>query len=114
VRKARHIDEGDDVSFEITDDGVVLRVLKSIRADQAWFWTTEWQAGEREVDAEIAAGRGQCICRPKSSSSRSSRWHQPMNAPDGRATWQFGEEVVDGQPHIIWRRIGTHDIFTRP
>lgn len=25
-------------------------------ADQAWFWTEEWQAGEREADAQIAAG----------------------------------------------------------
>lgn len=26
--------------------------------DQAWFWTPEWQAKEREADADIAAGRG--------------------------------------------------------
>jgi len=26
-------------------------------ADQAWFWTPEWQEGEREVDEAIAAGR---------------------------------------------------------
>ena len=26
---------------------------------QAWFWTPEWQAGERAVDEEIAAGRVQ-------------------------------------------------------
>lgn len=24
---------------------------------QAWFWTPEWQAGERAVDEEIAAGK---------------------------------------------------------
>lgn len=24
--------------------------------DQAWFWTEDWQAGERQADAEIAAG----------------------------------------------------------
>lgn len=57
VRKALHIDEGDDISFEVTDDGVRMRGLKSIRADQAWFWTPEWQAKEREADEEIAAGR---------------------------------------------------------
>ena len=27
-------------------------------ADQAWFFTPEWLAGEREADADIAAGRG--------------------------------------------------------
>jgi hypothetical protein len=25
-------------------------------ASQAWFWTEEWQAGEREVDEAIARG----------------------------------------------------------
>jgi hypothetical protein len=35
-------------------------------------------------------------------------------APDGRATWQYGEELQPGLPHVIWRRIGTHDVLTRP
>jgi hypothetical protein len=35
-------------------------------------------------------------------------------APDGRATFHFGTSVVEGQPHIVWRRIRTHKIFTRP
>ena len=25
--------------------------------DQAWFWTEEWQKGEREADEDIRAGR---------------------------------------------------------
>lgn len=25
-------------------------------SDQAWFWSADWQAGEREVDGAIAAG----------------------------------------------------------
>jgi hypothetical protein len=33
---------------------------------------------------------------------------------DGWATFQFGPEVVPGEPHIIWRRIGGHDIFGKP
>ena len=33
---------------------------------------------------------------------------------DGRATFQFGEEIVEGEPHVVWRRIGTHAIFTEP
>jgi hypothetical protein len=27
------------------------------RLDQAWFWTSEWQAREREADEDLAAGR---------------------------------------------------------
>jgi hypothetical protein len=30
----------------------------SIDPEQAWFWTREWQAKEREADDDIAAGRG--------------------------------------------------------
>lgn len=32
-------------------------------------------------------------------------------APDGRATWQYGDEVRPGVTHILWRRVGGHDIF---
>lgn len=35
-------------------------------------------------------------------------------APDGRATFQYGEQLRAGEPHVVWRRIGTHDVFTRP
>ena len=31
---------------------------EAIDPDQAWFWTPEWQAKEREADADLAAGRG--------------------------------------------------------
>jgi hypothetical protein len=33
---------------------------------------------------------------------------------DGRATFCYGEEKSAGEPHVIWRRIGTHAIFTPP
>ena len=35
-------------------------------------------------------------------------------ADDGRATFQFGRAVVDDEPHVIWRRIGGHEIFRNP
>ena len=35
-----------------------LAVMQRLNPDQAWFWTEEWQAGEREVDRQIAAGEG--------------------------------------------------------
>lgn len=35
-------------------------------------------------------------------------------ADDGRATFQYGEEQIDGQPHVIWRRVGSHDVFGEP
>jgi hypothetical protein len=35
-------------------------------------------------------------------------------ADDGRATFQYGPEVVPGEPHVVWRRVGTHDVLEGP
>lgn len=57
VRRALHIEEGDEVTFTVLEDGsVVLRGMTTIPADQKWFWTEEWQAGEREATRARAAG----------------------------------------------------------
>jgi hypothetical protein len=56
---ALHISEGDEVEFSVHDDGTItIRGFVSIPTDQAWFFTPQWLAGEREADDDIAAGRG--------------------------------------------------------
>jgi len=35
-------------------------------------------------------------------------------ANDGRATFEYGPEVRPNQPHVVWRRVGSHAIFRRP
>jgi len=35
-------------------------------------------------------------------------------ADDGRATFEYGDPVIEGEPHVIWRRVGTHAILNRP
>jgi hypothetical protein len=35
-------------------------------------------------------------------------------ARDGRATFEYGPEVRPRQPHVIWRRVGSHAIDRRP
>lgn len=35
-------------------------------------------------------------------------------ADDGRATFEYGAEVVKGEAHVVWRRVGTHSVFKRP
>jgi antitoxin PrlF len=58
VREALHVAEGDEVEFTVTESGdVMLRGMTTIPADQRWFWTAEWQAGEREATEQIAAGQ---------------------------------------------------------
>lgn len=57
IRKAARLEEGDSVEVEIVEGGILLRPCKLIDATQAWFWQPEWQAGEREAAADLAAGR---------------------------------------------------------
>lgn len=40
--------------------------------------------------------------------------HELTWAADGRCTFQFGAEVRPGEPHVIWRRCGTHEVLKRP
>jgi hypothetical protein len=35
-------------------------------------------------------------------------------ADDGRATFSLGASIQPGDPHIVWRRIGSHDILNNP
>ncbi len=35
-------------------------------------------------------------------------------ADDGRATFEYGDSVVEGEPHIVWRRVGTHAVLRQP
>jgi AbrB family looped-hinge helix DNA binding protein len=57
VSKALHVQEGDEVEFDLTEDGeVVLRGRTSIPAEQRWFWEQDWQAGEREASEQIERG----------------------------------------------------------
>ena len=59
IRVAARLEEGDLLEAEITEEGILLRPQKVIDATQAWFWTPQWQQGEREADADLAAGRAQ-------------------------------------------------------
>lgn len=32
-------------------------------------------------------------------------------APDGRATFHYGDPIREGEVHVVWRRVGTHAIL---
>lgn len=52
------LNEGDTLELRLEDDGRLSLVpMIEIPADQAWFWTKEWQEGEREADEDIKHGR---------------------------------------------------------
>ena len=35
-------------------------------------------------------------------------------ADNGRATFEYGRAVREGETHVVWRRVGTHEILSRP
>ena len=41
-------------------------------------------------------------------------WEMTWEGRDGRATFEYGEEMTEGVPHIIWRRVGSHAVFGNP
>jgi len=63
--------------------------------------------------ADLRKGSFRKGLRVKKMAGHDGVWEMTW-ADDGRATFEYGEPVLDGEPHIIWRRIGTHDIFDRP
>jgi hypothetical protein len=66
--------------------------------------------GEFVVD--LKAGQFRPGLRVKRVRSTAGVWEMTW-APDGRATFEYGDEMNPGEPHVIWRRVGNHDILRR-
>jgi len=63
--------------------------------------------------ADLESGRFRKGLRVKRIEGTSSFYEVTFPA-DGRATWEYGDPVLEGEPHVIWRRIGTHAVFGKP
>lgn len=60
LRKQYHLDEpGAQVEVISKGDYLILRPMLPVAATQAWFWTAQWQEGERQADAERVALLGE-------------------------------------------------------
>ena len=58
IREAAGVYEGDFLTAEVMEDRtILLRPSKLVDADEAFFYTPEWQAAEREADEDIRLGR---------------------------------------------------------
>ncbi len=52
-----HIAPGDFLRIQEVRDGVLLMPGKMIDPSQSYFWTKEWQEGERKVEEERRQGK---------------------------------------------------------
>jgi len=72
-----------------------------------------FKAAVRKFVHDLRAGQFRKGLRVKRVVGRDGVWELTW-ADDGRATFSYGDPVVPGDAHIIWRRVGTHDIFDEP
>jgi hypothetical protein len=59
-------------------------------------------------------GQFRSSLRVKPMQSADGIFEMTWGHPDGRATFAYGGEHRPGAAHIIWRRVGGHDIFGSP
>lgn len=91
-------------------DGRFLRDLRALSEPQrkAFMSAVATLVADLKSDRRLRPG-----LRVKRVQGSDHVWEMTW-APDGRATWEYGDEVREGEPHIIWRRVGSHDIFRSP
>lgn len=59
VVKKMKLQEGDNLDIVVEDDKIVIKPVLVIDRAQAWFWSKEWQASEKEAEEDIEKGRVQ-------------------------------------------------------
>lgn len=72
-----------------------------------------FRAAVRQFLEDLPSGRFRAGLRVRGI-QRATGIYEMTWAPNGRATFEYGREKRPGHRHIIWRRIGTHDIFNEP
>jgi hypothetical protein len=69
-----------------------------------------FKAAVKRFFADLQAGHFRPGLRVKGYRG-STKTFEMTWAPDGRALFEYGDPIRPGHPHIIWLRVGTHDIF---
>lgn len=72
------------------------------------------KAIEKFVEDLRAGGDFRASLRVKSMKGAPGILELTWEGEDGRATFEYGEEQIEGETHVIWRRVGRHSIFVDP
>lgn len=67
-----------------------------------------------DLEGGLPAGRFRPGLRVKPMKGADGIFEMTWEIQDGRATFEYGEERIAGEPHIVWRRIGGHAVFANP
>jgi hypothetical protein len=72
----------------------------------------QFRAAVSQFVFDLPQGRFRPGLRVKQVQGHPGVWELTW-APDGRATFEMNSDETADQ-HVIWRRIGTHDVFRNP
>jgi hypothetical protein len=87
------------------------------KRDLATLSADERKAFKRAVEKfieDLRSGKFRRGLRVKGVQGADGVFEMTWAGNDGRATFQYGPELRPGEPHVIWRRCGGHEIFSRP
>jgi hypothetical protein len=87
-------------------DARFRREYRRLSADQR----AAFRLAVRKLVADLRTGTFRKGLRVKTVVGQDGVWEMTW-APDGRATFRYGAPIRSGEPHVIWLRIGSHDIF---
>lgn len=69
----------------------------------------------KQLVADLRAGRPfRSSLRVKGVQGHAGIFEMTWEIPNGRATFHYGDPPRPGDVHIVWRRIGGHEIFNNP
>ncbi|WP_419551754.1 AbrB/MazE/SpoVT family DNA-binding domain-containing protein [Candidatus Poriferisodalis sp.] len=54
LRLAAGLHDGDELEAEVVSDGILLRPCAERDPEQGWYWTPEWQEGEKQIELDRA------------------------------------------------------------
>ncbi len=84
VLAAAGLSEGQPLSIRATDEGLLITAGEERDPDQWWYWTEEWQKGEREIEAAQARGeRGRIFLSDEEFMAHLQKVHEELLA-EGR------------------------------
>ena len=90
--------------------------LAAFRSDYSGLTVDRRRRFRRAVEefrADLASGTFRASLRVKKVSGFKDIWEMTF-APDGRATFHYGTPTPEFGSPVVWRRVGTHDIFGNP
>lgn len=92
-------------------EGLFASDYKRLSADQQ----ARFLAAVRQMVADLHSRRpSHPRLRTKSVQGHPGIFEMTWEMPNGRATFRFGPERVPGEAHVIWRRVGGHEILKQP